>query len=67
MDAETRAAVEELTRVVESQRDEIARLRQQIDLYDIRGLNTLMFRSLFAGSGGLFGTNQQAARSDHSH
>ena len=67
MDAETRAAIEELTRTVEGQQALLLALRQQIDLYDIHGLDGLRFRDRFGPSGGLYGTTAQAARLDHTH
>ena len=68
MDAETRAAIEELTRTVEGQQALLLALRQQIDLYDIHGLDGLRFRNIFPTAGsGTNGSANQAARSDHSH
>lgn len=67
VDAETRAAIAEVARENAALRQQIDDLTRRIDLYDLRGLNTLMFRNLFGASGGLYGTDKQAARVDHAH
>lgn len=60
VDAEVKRALDELER-------RLGELALRLDRMDRNGLDTLLFRNLFGGSGGLYGTDQQAARTDHSH
>lgn len=49
-------------------RAEVTDLKNRLDRADQNGLNNLWFRNLFPESGsGNNGTENQAARSDHSH
>lgn len=46
---------------------EVASLRERLDRLERNGLNNFYFRNIFADTGGLYGTENQAARVDHSH
>lgn len=61
------ARVRELEVQLEAEQRERQTLTDRLNKWAANGLHILDAARLFAGSGGLYGTDEQAARVDHTH